>query len=266
MTNYCFTLGYNLVSEIEKTTRLLYQLNDSRDFRHLIVDLGFPLEHGGIVPDNIDEAKERNSEKLKKLAAAFGSEYVKMSNIGVSQNWTQVYEYLKPSDDDILIGTDPDEHPLNAGWVKAIGDVIREGNFGLVSLMMTSHIQLLSSVPRNERFYGNRRVYLFPAGALNWALIGVSGKFFNIIKEMPFPTEAPRYGWIEGSLYPLFARHGFGWCVLADYQVRHTDFELGDQGTSSLLREWKNQIIFNIHQYGQLSFDEWLEMRREGRI
>ena len=116
-------------------------------------------------PDNIDVSKGAKA-KTKKLAA-----FVRASaNLELSK-LTQVYEYLKPSDDDILIGTDPDEHPLNVGWVKAIGDVIREGNFGLVSLMMTSHIQLLSSVPRNERFYGNRRVYLFPAGALNWALI-----------------------------------------------------------------------------------------------
>lgn len=265
-TNHCFTLSYNLPSEVEKVTKLLYELNDRRDFKHLIVDLGFPLIEGDKVPDDLEAAKLVNTEKLKELAKDFGSDYVRLENIGVSQNWTQVYRTLQIADDDVLIGCDPDEWPLDNGWVKSMGDVIREGGFGLVSLMMTAHINVLRNRALNERWVAGRRVYILPNGSLNWALIGLHGKFLNMIREIPYPPNATRYGWIEGALTPKFMETGMYWGVLADFKVRHTDFELGDAGTSSLLREWKNQIIFNIHQYGQLSFDEFLAMRREGRI
>jgi hypothetical protein len=265
-TNHCFTLGYNLTTEVEKVTKLLYELNDRKDFKHLIVDLGFPLVVGNEIPEDIEKAKEYNSEVLKQMAADHGSDYVKLDNIGVSQNWTQVFRYLQPADDDVLIGCDPDEWPLDNGWVKSMGDVVREGNFALISLMMTAHINILKNRAYGERWIADRRVYILPNGSLNWALIGLSGKFLNLIKEVPYPPNATRYGWIEGSLIPKFSETGMTWGVLADYKVRHTDFELGDAGTSSLLREWKNQIIFNIHQYGQLSFDEWLQMRKEERI
>jgi hypothetical protein len=266
MKNYCFTLCYNLVSEVEKVTKLLYEQNSKSDFTHLIVDLGFPLETGNEIPGDIRAAKHRNTKLLKALAKVYGSDYVQMDNIGVSQNWTQVYKYIKPADDDVLIGCDPDEHTLQNGWVKAMGDVIREGDFALCSLMMTDHIKLMPQVAHSERYFANKRVYIAALGSLNWALIGISGKFFNLIKEIPFPPEAPRYGYIEACLYSKFGQYGMDWCLLADYTVRHTDFELGDKGTSGLLREWKNQIIFKVHQYGQLSFDEWLIMRKEGRI
>jgi len=266
MRNLCFTLAYNLPSEVEKTTTLLYALNDCGTFEHLIIDLGFPIVEGNKVPDDLNKAKELNSEKLIQIAEHHGSEYVKMENIGVSQNWTQAYQYLKPTDDDVLIGCDPDEHPIDKGWVKAMGDVIREGGFGLASLMMTDHVGLLQNFPKAELWFAGVRVYTFPDNILNWALIGLSGKLLNAIKEIPYPPNAKRYGWIEGALFPKIREQGMRTCLMADYKVRHTDYELGDPGTSSLLREWKNQIIFNIHQYGQLSFDSFLMMRKEGRI
>jgi len=266
MTNHCFTLAYNLPSEVQKVTNMLYDMNDSHTFQHHIIDLGFPIVEGDEIPKSFEGAKEINSKKLIQIAKDYSSYYVKMENIGVQQNWTQVYKHLKPSDTDVLIGCDPDEHPLDFGWVKAMGDVIREGNFGMVSLMMPEHIPLIGKIAYNERWVANERVYILPDGSVNWALIGVSGRFFNLMKEMPYPAHAPRYGWIEGSMIPKFKEFGMNWCIMADYKVRHTDFELGDPGTSSLLRLWKNQIIHNIHQYGQLSFEEFLTMKREDRI
>jgi len=264
--NYCFTLAYNLATEVEKTTKLLYEQNKKRDFRHFIVDLGFPLTEGDVVPDDILLSMKRNTGFLKAIAQDYGSEYVKFDNEGVSQNWTKICKYISPGDDDVLIGTDPDEHPLNEGWVRAMGEVMNEGGFGLVSLIMNIQIPLLKNIPVAERFFAGYRVYLLPKGSMNWALIGLSGKFFKAIGEVPVPRQASRYGYIEGAVYDGLENTGFEWCMLADHQVRHTDYELGDPGTSRLLREWKNQIIFNIHQYGQISFEDWLVMRREGRI
>lgn len=258
MKNYCFTLGYNLVTEIAKTTKLLYDLNDRDTFTHLIVDLGFPLERGDEIPEDITGSKLRNSEALKALAAEYGSDYVKMQNIGVSQNWTQVYKHLKPEKDDILIGTDPDEHPMKKGWVKAMGDVMRTGNYALCSLMMTDHIPLMGNIPYREKFVAGHRVYIAPNGTLNWALIGIMGSFLDLMGEVPYPKEAPIYGWIEGSMYPYMERYRQTWCILADHLVKHTDFSNGDAGSSPLLRAWKNQLVYEVKTKGQVSFDQWL--------
>jgi hypothetical protein len=266
MRNICFTLAYNLPSEVEKVTKLLYEQNLPGSFEHTIFDLGFPLITGDEIPNSLTGAKQINSRKLEDIAKQHGSQYAVMENIGVSQNWTQAYQFLKPEDNDILIGCDPDEHPLNPQWVQVMGDVIRQGGFGMATLLMTAHVDLVKNLPKAEKWFAGARIYVFPEGSLNWALIGISGKLLNKIHEIPYPPNAPRYGWIEGSLIPKLKETGLRCAFMADYKVRHTDFELGDPGTSSLLREWKNQIIFNIHQYGQMSFDNFLMMRKEGRI
>jgi len=265
MTNHCFTLAYNLPSEVEKVTKLLYELNPITTFKHLIVDLGFPLEKGDRIPKDIEMAKLFNSSKLKDIATKYGSDYARMPNIGVSQNWTQVYEYLKPLDSDILIGCDPDEHPKKKGWVRAMGQVIREKNLALCSLMMVDHVPLIAKMPHGEHNVAGHRIYYVANSSLNWALIGVSGKFLNLIKEIPYPLEAPIYGWIEAMLYPSMTYHGMNWCILADYMVEHTDYQHGHPGTSSLLREWKNQIVYKVSE-GQMLFDEFLVMKREGTL
>jgi hypothetical protein len=122
--NYLHTLCWNLVSEVEKAVKLLYELNDPKDFKHVIVDLGFPLESDEI-PLDIKKSKRNNTKRLRELAERYGSMYMKTQNEGVSQNWTQVYNTLGIKDNDCLICADPDEHPLNEGWVKAIGDVLK---------------------------------------------------------------------------------------------------------------------------------------------
>lgn len=260
---YCFTLAYNLPSEVEKVIKLLYEMNIGSIFKHLIVDLGFPLVFGEVIPNDLEIAKEINSQKLKIIAQVNGSDYVKMTNIGVSQNWTQVYKYCNITSEDCLIGCDPDEHPQNKNWVKAMGEVLSREDIGLCSLMMTAHVPLIKDIPHSQGTVKGNRIYWFPNGSLNWALIGLSGRFFNAIGAIPYPENAPRYGWIEGALMPEFEKHKMDWCVLPDYLVRHTDYELGDPGTSILLRLWKNDIIFKINEIGQPSFDEWLETKRK---
>lgn len=258
MTNYCFTLSYNLVSEIAKTTDLLYKQNDPATFKHLIVDLGFPLVRGDEVPDDITAAKMQNTEQLKALAKTFGSEYVKMPNIGVSQNWTQVYKYLKPDPDSILIGTDPDEHPTTDHWVKAMGEVMREGGYSLCSLMMIDHVGIIEQMPYREKTIAGHRVYILPHRTLNWALIGLKGEFLDKIKAVPYMKEAPIYGWIERAMYQYLDDLGAKWCILSDYLVNHTDYTNGSPGSSPLLRAWKNQLVFEIKTKPQVSFDQYL--------
>lgn len=250
-TNYVHTLCYNLTTEVEKTVKLLYDQNSN--FEHYIVDLGFPLENDEL-NKYIDAVKKRNSERLRKIAQQYGSRYLAIDNVGVSQNWTAVYKHLDMKDDDVLIGADPDERPQTDDWVNAMSDVLRAG-YGLVSLMMLDHIPILKNY---KAIKVAKHSVLKSPGNINWALIGMSGKFLRGMKEVPYPKDAERYGYIESMIQPYFAKLNMPWAVLTEHTVRHTDYELGDEGTSALLREWKNLIIFQRKKYGQISLEEFI--------
>lgn len=248
--NVCFTLGYNLVSEIRKSVDSLYRLNE--DVEHFIIDLGFPLEKD-IIPEDIKKSQKNNSVKIKQLAKKYGSKYLKFENVGVSQNWTAVYKHIKPSDDDILIGVDPDERPLDRDWIKAMEAVFKaDKTIGVCSLMMTDHATILNG-------YGKRKIggidCYEPLGLVNWALIGIKGKFLNLIKEIPVPEKAPKYGWLEHGLLELLKEHKYRWVILCDYRVEHTE-------CSTIYRQWKNKVVFEFEK-GQIDFIDWLCDKKE---
>jgi hypothetical protein len=260
MINYCFTLAYNLPSEVEKVTNLLYEQNNRKDFFHLIVDLGFPLVTAGEIPKNFEGAREINSMKLRETAATYGSDYVKFQNIGVSQNWTQVLRYINPADDDVLIGCDPDEHPIDEGWVKAMGDVLRFGNTGLSSLINLDQVKPLSTMEVRRSVIKGHNVTYPPDFSCAWALIGMRGSFMKAMGEVPVPEKASKYGWIEQATYPKFKELGFSWCFLSDYFAQHTVWN-----GPSVFQDWKLYVINNTAG-GQISFEEYLMMKKEGKL
>jgi len=251
-TNYVHTLCWNLPSEVEKVTKKLYELNDSSQFKHIIVDLGFPLVNDPVY--NVEDNKKHNTKELIRIAKKYGSTYVKMENVGVSQNWTQVYKYLNMEPEDVLIGQDPDEHPQSQDWIIAMADVIREG-YSMTALMMTDHKPLLHG--RKTQNVAGRRV-LSNVKGINWALIGFSGAVLDKMGGVPVPNSADTYGWIENAVREQFAKHNENYAVLTDYTVRHTDYELGDDGTSDVLRKWKNYIIFEQRGGKQMSLEEFI--------
>jgi hypothetical protein len=264
-TNYCHTLCWNFTTEVEKATKLLYDLNSKIYFKHIIVDLGFPLIEDKI-PDDIEAAKKENTRRLKDICKKYGSLYLKLPNVGVSQNWTAVFKACNMDESDILIGADPDEHPIHPNWIRAMDKVLHSPeDIALASLMMTDHLPLIHTVPLKQKIINGELAY-WTTAAFNWALIGISGEFLNKIGEIPFPKEAERYGWIESELLTLIIKHNYKWVILPGYHVKHTDYELGDAGTSKLLRLWKNQIIHKIKEFGQISFEEYLGKLKKGEI
>lgn len=259
---YIHTLCYNTPSEVEKTTRLIYEQNDQRHFKHYLIDLGFPVEND-TVPVDITKAKKNNSVKLTQIASKYGSTYVRMSNIGVSQNWNQIIKHCKLKDEDIIIGADPDERTIDPGWADAMSTVLsHDPKIGMVSLVMPEQEQLLKTMGGDTFYVKGVRVFK-PNKLTNWAMIGFSGRFLKTIGDIPYPKGAPKYGWIESELVPQFIRTGFYWVFLPDYRVYHTDYPR-DKGAPKLLREWKNQIIFNIQEYGQIDFEKYLNMKKQG--
>lgn len=261
---FIHTLGYNLPGEIEKTTKLIYDQNDAGHFKHLICDLGFPIEKGDVIPDNYTLARQKNTVKLKDICAKYGSTYIRLENIGVSQNWTQVIKHCKLADDDVIIGADPDERTIDNGWAMAMAKVLRSGKVGMVSLIMPEQIKMMSGWKYTEYQAGDIRA-IEVHGSANWALIGFKGEFLKKMGDMPYPEDHPKYGYIETFVRRELDKYGYKCLFLPDYKVYHTDWPK-DEGSPKLLREWKNQIIHRVKEYGQLDFTKYLDMKKRGQI
>jgi hypothetical protein len=268
--NYVHTLSYNLPSETEKACASLYSLNNNSDFKHYVIDLGFPLVDGDELPKNIQKAKDANTEKLKNVCRKFGSTYIKIPNIGVSQNWEQVWKHLQMKPKDVLIGADPDERPMQKDWVYAMGEINRLDRIGLTSLMVEAHVPMLTKMNKREFIHEGIRYFTIET-AINWGLIGMTGEWMTAIKTIPYPKNATKYGWIEFEMYPMFKQKGFKWVILPDFVVSHTDWELNSQGSSRILRQWKNTIVHKLTEvtkaYGhQISLEEYIKLRVEGNL
>jgi hypothetical protein len=264
--NYVHTLAFNLTSEVEKATELLYSLNDHNDFRHVIVDLGFPLNVGDEIPKNIKLAKQVNTIELKRIANEWGSLYLKLDNVGVSQNWSMVFDYFNMDDSDILCCADPDEHPITENWVRAIGNVIRaDPEYAWVSLTMPEHQPIFNPSNTIEKIVGGERIFEI-IGNLNWAQGGFSGQFLKDVGGIPNLDMYPIYGGIESASIYMMEQLEYKWCMLPEYIVDHTDYEKGSKGSSKLLREWKNFIIYQVERFGQLTLEEYLQKRITGEI
>lgn len=245
------TLGFNLPSEIETATKLLYKQNPDKNFEHVIVDIGFPLEAGDQIPADIEKAKQNNSLRLFRFAKEQGSLYRKTKNIGVSQNWETIRQNMNIGDSDVLICADPDERPRHDNWLKAMSEVLMHGDrIAWCSLMYIDHIPVLKDYPHKVKYVYGHKIYLMDS-LLGWAQGGFNGAFLNKIGKIPVPDGAPVYGWLEHACYAKIKRYGWKWAILADFEVEHTE-------CSPLYRAWKTQITSHVTQ-GQMSFEQWLK-------
>src|ERR1017187_9217846 len=246
------TLSFNLPEMIKEATANLYVQNKDIEFEHLIVDLGIPLEFGSDIPEDIELTKKVNSALLQDTAKRHGSRFVKAPNVGVSQNWNWVKDYVKLQDDDILLCCEPDERPREDGWVKACATVLQSRNIAWCSLMMDG--QPYDTLATAElKTIGGYKAYVTPTG-YNWGMGGFSVAFLNDIGGVPIPDGAPRYGWIEHGVYAKMQGTGWKIAVLKDYYHDHIE-------SSALYREYKTDITSNVKQ-GQPDFTEWLKAKK----
>ena len=245
------TLCFNLPGEVETASNLLYRQNPAKNFEHVIVDLGFPLEKKDVIPKDIEKVKKSNSVRLLRFAKSIGSEYSKATNIGVSQNWETVRKHKKIGDHDVLICADPDERPQHDNWVQAVTEVLLHGEkIAWCSLMYVDHIPVLKDYPHEVKYVYGHKIYLMNS-LLGWAQGGFNGAFLNEIGGVPYHPKAPVYGWIEDACYTQMKKRGWRWAIIADYGVEHTE-------CSPLYRAWKTEITSNVKK-GQMSFEEWLK-------
>lgn len=255
--NIVHTLCWNIFQQVELAVDDLYRRNNKHDFIHVLVDLGFPLEYGDVIPEDLEAQKLINTEKLKTLAEKYGSIYFKAENIGVSQNWTQVTKFMNITEHDILLCADPDERVQSDGWVKAICDVMRYNKrYGWLSLTMPEHLDILNKDNVREYKYWDTRVWEI-IGNLNWAQGGMSGALIKKMNgKIPHPERYSIYGGIESATMVHIKSNAMTWGMLPDYTVIHTN-------EVPLLRAWKDLIIHDIKRFGQITFEKFLQMKKE---
>lgn len=256
-TIYVFTLGFNLPSEIEQRTKELYERNKGCKFKHYIIDLGFPLEFGSDIPDNIQRVKENNTAALMAICKEYGSEYLKFENIGVSQNYTQFMKAVSLKDDDVLICCDPDEIVHTDGWVNALAKVIRASdNMAWCGLSMADQVPCMETMDTVEKLnIKDIRVNKIN-GIISCAQWGISGAFLNKCGGMPVPNGWSVYGFAEGAMYEKMLEFGWWWGMLPDYIVEHVE-------VSTLYRAYKTDITSgDFTGEKQIGFQEWIKTKQ----
>ena len=159
------TLGYNIPTLIDEATESLFNLNPERNFTHVIADLGYPLgqyrETWDIVPQFIPINKRKNAISIIDTATLHKSDCVRIPNRGVSGNWTQIAYLYDIGRGDVLIGADPDERPMDAGWVDAMAKVMQgDSSIAIVSLVLPEQLVLDSQLRQEEQPWVFREILL----------------------------------------------------------------------------------------------------------
>ena len=258
MKTHVYTLAYNLTTEVERAVKSLYDFND-RTFDHYIVDLGFPLLKGDEVPDDINEAKELNSDALLEICAKYKSIYIKQPNIGVSQNTGGIYRTIKPSDDDVLISCEPDEIQNEPNWVLALQRVLSaDKTMGYCAPILTDAIPVLRNNRHIQKIVVDGiNLYDMKDANINYGQIAYSCRFLNRMGGVPFLETMKIYGGLENALQLHLKQYKMRWGILTDFTTKHTN-------NGKLYREWKDYIIIRNHDKEQITFEEFLELKKQG--
>lgn len=256
------TLCWNVTTEVERATKSLYELNDSSTFEHIICDLSFPLIAHDQIPLDVKKTIADNSKQLQSIAKQYGSRYVKMKNVGVSQNWNTIFTEEKLGDGDVLICCDPDEIVRNksTNWVNAIADVIHSGQgYGVVSLLMEEQLPSLNKDNSESKVVAGNNIIEVHGGAM-WALIGIDCGLLKKIGGVPYPTETPIYGNLESALMAHMDKLGYKWCFLKDEIVDHPEWDF-----THLLRQWKHYTL-DSKNGKQIHFEQYLRLKQMGKV
>ena len=255
------TLGYNTHGMVRKAGDLLLAQNKWDGFEYVVVDAGYPLSEMSQMEASL-VTKQENSDKIEEYAKSIDVSYLYIKNKGVSGNWTQIAQYACIGDNDILIGADPDERPQKEEWVRAVSEVMQsDPKIAVCSLAMAEQHELLKNPDfiDEERMVAGHRV-MYMKACMNWALIGLSGRFINACKGVPAPSNAPMYGWIEGACWDPMRFLGMRYVVLLDYEVVH----LASHPLASAWKVWVTSKAYELG-LGQISFEKWLTMTEAER-
>lgn len=138
-------------------------------------------------------------------------------NMGLHDGLQFLVDVLKPADDDVVIGFDPDENPLKPGWAQAMADVMAaDPKCGWLSLMSPPAKEYMERNGYDAKHVAGHHLWV-PGYSLINTVCAWRG---NALKAMGRFNEPHRYyGGFEGAMMPPTMAAGFwiGW--LRDYGV-----------------------------------------------
>lgn len=146
-------------------------------------------------------------------------------NMGLHDGLQFLVDQLKPADDDVVIGFDPDENPLQEGWAHAMANVMAaDPKCGWLSLMsppaheyMLRHGHSVKHVPAPPQ----TNIASYEVWVPGYSLINtVCAWRGSALKAMgKFNEPHAFYGGFEGAMMPptMAAGYWIGW--MRDYHV-----------------------------------------------
>lgn len=228
MRKVIITLAYNRPEVVEQSLIRLRQTQDLTDYEYYLIDPGYPIP-----------SKRENFLKIVDIAKRYQVEYLKpATNRGVSGNWMwAIYELgLGKTENDVIIGMDPDSNPMDNGWCDAIVDVIVKGKekIAYCGLTRTSPPDLATEVDESQRAYtlhniGGRKVRLY-SELISWPMGGFSARF---ARERGIHQTRSMYGYLELATVRAMDGTDWDWCMLDNFR----DYTV-DRG-EDMFRQWK---------------------------
>jgi hypothetical protein len=138
-------------------------------------------------------------------------------NLGLHDGLNYMLDRIRPGRDDVVIGYDPDESPLRAGWARAMADVMdADPKCGWLSLMSPPASEYMDRNGGSDREVAGHRLRV-PGYSLINTVCAWRG---NALAEVGKFSEPHRYyGGLEGEMMPKYISAGYwiGW--LRDYWV-----------------------------------------------
>lgn len=215
---------------------------------HVILDQHYPLERPGMC-DALTAYSMRYAKTTTILDAG--------KNLGLHEGLNFMIRELAPvlSDDDIIVGYDPDEAPQRDGWLSAMLAAFSDPKIGWLSLMCPAANEVLDKQGCKD-FTVDDGGFQVRVRSPNYALINtVCAWRYSIVKKLGrFDEPHAFYGGLEVAMMPKFWQHGYlvGW--LADYYTanhRH----LADP----TYEQYKRRHVGHEEPVFPGSFEEWLK-------
>jgi hypothetical protein len=235
MKVYVHTLAYNKPEFVQMAGENLRVTAGTDRYEYVIFDCGYPLP-----------SEKENSSKLKKIADKLKAGYVKIENEGVAQNWNKAIEHFNPSDDDIVVGMDPDSRADTLGWLRDMKTAFQKREDAFYIGMNRTGFE---EYKRGTLIEGEVNLLKFNE-LVAWSMGGFRVK---MIKEIGgIGQYNGRYGYIEHYCYDKLKPMGYDFYLLADH------FDLSLDSPDPQYSEWKQA---SASRNTDLKFNDWLRTR-----
>lgn len=224
MKVYVISLGFVSASACKMCFESVYKTkNPDVAWEHYFLYQHYPLK------------KEKNKKALKEICDDYGIHWLDAGeNLGLSKGFNLALEKCGATDEDLVIGLDPDNIILSPGWDMALVRAIMGGkSIGWASLWNTqSPIEFAQKPHTEEVVDGYLKLWITQHPIVNSICIWR----VKDLRDMGGLREVtPLYGGLEAEMFPHFKARGLRWAVLRQYEEGHPIKLKEDE----IYREWK---------------------------